>query len=235
MHILRCYCTKGRKKRKKIKAGIALILCGALVLFLLADSFVRSVISNYPMTVATGKMTEFMDKAIDNVLANNNLNPSAVDIVKYDENGQVLSVETNTTELTKIKTAFTDELKKMLLVQGDILKVSIPIGTLIGHEYTLGRGPRITFNLQYSYTVNTNLSSTFYEAGVNNTLHSIELNVTGEINIIIPFGYSSSKVNTKYIVAETVIIGKVPDAYTGVYGADDDVIENIFDHEAKTE
>ena len=127
------------------------------------------------------------------------------------------------------------ELEKLLKQQGDVFKVSIPIGTIIGHEYTLGRGPRITFDLQYSYTVNTELSSTFYEAGINNTLHSIELNVTNQIYIIIPWGHSSAKVSTKYIVAETVIVGKVPDAYTGVYGADDDVIDNIFDHAAETD
>lgn len=215
--------------------GIALVLCGTVALFFLGSSFLRSVISNYPMTVATGKMTEFMDRAMDNVLVSTNLNPSTVDNVKYDKNGQVMSIETNTAALTKIKTEFMAELEKLLAANGDILKVSLPIGTLIGHEYTLGRGPRITFNLQYSYTVNTNLSSTFYEAGINNTLHSIELNVTNEINIIVPFGISSAKVSTKYIIAQTAIVGKVPDAYTGVYGADDDVIENIFDHEAKIE
>ena len=233
---MKCYCTKpNTKRRKKLKVGIALILCGVLMLIILADGVVRSVISNYPMTVATGKMTELMDKAMDNVLSKSNLNPTTVDTVRYDENGQVLSVETNTTELTKIKTAFMSELEKLLKQQGDVFKVSIPIGTLIGHEYTLGRGPRITFDLQYSYTVNTELSSTFYEAGINNTLHSIELNVTNQIYIIIPWGHSSAKVSTKYIVAETVIVGKVPDAYTGVYGADDDVIDNIFDHAAESD
>lgn len=234
---MRYCCTKtykSNKRRKKIKIGVALVLCGVLILLILADSVVRSVISNYPMTVAAGKMTEMMDKAMDNVLSKSTLNPTAVDTVKYDENGQVLSVETNTTELTKIKTAFMAELKNLLNEQGDIFKVSIPIGTLIGHEYTLGRGPRITFDLQYSYTVNTELSSTFYEAGINNTLHSIELNVTNKINIIIPWGHSSTKVSTKYILAETVIVGKVPDAYTGVYGVGDDVADNIFDHGAQT-
>ena len=85
---MKCYCTKpNTKRRKKLKVGIALILCGVLMLIILADGVVRSVISNYPMTVATGKMTELMDKAMDNVLSKSNLTPTTVDKVRYDENG----------------------------------------------------------------------------------------------------------------------------------------------------
>lgn len=231
-------CTSDSKKSpktKRITAGISFVLAGVLAILILADGFLRSIIEGYPMSVATGVMTEMMDKAMENVLTDSALDPNEVDVVIYDTDGRVLSIETNTNELTKIKTNFVSKLNEMLYDYGDIIKVSIPIGTLIGHEYTLGRGPKITFDLQYSYSISAELNSTFYEAGINNTVHSIELVVTNDIFIIIPWGHSRQKVSTKYIIAETVIVGDVPDAFTNVYGTNGEVADEIANYGAEKE
>lgn len=231
------YCCNKRNKRfvltNRIKLGFFIVLCGVLMFLIVTDSIIRSIIKDYPMTVATGVMTKMMDSAMDNVLSIAKLEPSDVDDVLYSKDGNVISVETNTTELVKIKTAFSEKLNEKLNEYGNVIQVKIPIGTIIGNEYTLGKGPKISFNLQFSCTVNTELKSVFYDAGVNNTLHSVELNVTNNIYIIIPWGYSSETVETSYIIAETVIVGDVPDAFTNINGADDEITDDIVDHGAK--
>ncbi len=231
-------CTPTKKKftiKKKAKVGLALILAGVLCLFFLVDNVIRGVISGYPLNVASGIMREIMDEAMDNVLTEAKLEPKLIDKVIYSDTGHVISIETDTTELTKIKTAFTKELGRLLNDYGNVMTVSIPIGTLIGNEYTLGRGPKVSFDLQYSWSVETVLQSTFYEAGINNTVHSIELVVTNHINIIIPWGHSGRDISTKYIVAETVIIGEVPDAFTNIHGASDEITDDVIDFGAKVE
>lgn len=236
MHILK-YCCQKRKKRflfsKKIKIGISFILIGIILLLIIADGIVRSVISDYPMNVSAGIITKMMDNAMDDALINTNISPKAVDKVIYDSNGKVISVETDTTQLIKIKTEFTNTFYSLLKEYGNIIKVSVPIGTLIGHEYTIGRGPKISFNLQFTCTVNTELKSVFTDAGVNNTLHTMELQVTNHIYVIIPWGHNSKTVSTKYIVSETVIVGDVPEAFTNINGADDEITDDIVDHGAK--
>ncbi len=236
MHILK-YCCPKKKKRflipKKFKIGITFILIGLILLLIIADGVVRSVISDYPMKVSTGIITKMMDNAMDEVLINSNISPTTVDNVVYDNSGKVISVETDTTQLIKIKTEFTTAFYSLLKENGNIIKISVPIGTLIGHEYTIGRGPKISFNLQYTSTVNAELKSVFTDAGVNNTLHTIELCVTNHIYVIIPWGHNSQTVSTKYIVAETVIVGDVPEAFTNINGADDEITDDIVDHGAK--
>lgn len=235
MHILK-YCCKKTKKRicipRNVKIGSILLLVGVVALLITVDGVVRSVISDYPMNVSSGVITNMMDNAMDRVLSESNLSPNAVDNVVYNENGAVLGIETDTSQLTRIKTEFTKKFNELLYKQGDILKISVPIGTLIGHEYTVGRGPKISFNLQFTCTVSSELKSTFSDAGVNNTLHTIELCVTNNIYIIIPWGHNSRTVNTKYIISQTVIVGDIPDAFTNINGANDEITDDIVDHGA---
>lgn len=235
---MRYCCTKKRKNfrlLKKTKIGIVMLLCGILMILIVADSVVRSVIQGYPMNFAEGVITETMDKAMDNVLKNTNNSLSSVDEIIYSSEGKVISVKTDTAKLTKVKTEFMKEFSSLIKEYGEIIRVSVPIGTLIGNEYTIGRGPKISFNLQFTWTVNSEFNSVFYEAGVNNTLHSIELNVKNYIYIIIPWGHSSKTVSTKYIVAETVIVGEVPEAFTNINGANDEIVDDVVDHGAKLE
>lgn len=218
---------------KKIKIGLTFLLVGILMLLILADGVVRSVISDYPMNVSAGIITKMMDKAMDTALSDTNISPSTVDNVVYDKNGKILSIETDTTKLIKVKTEFTKAFTSLMNEQGSIVKISVPLGTLIGHEYTIGRGPKISFNLQFNCTVNAELKSKFSDAGVNNTLHTMELQVTNYIYVIIPWGHNSQTVNTKYIISETVIVGDVPEAFTNINGADDEITDDIVDHGAK--
>lgn len=236
MHILK-YCCQKTKKRffipKKIKIGITFLLLGVLLLLIVADGIVRSIISDYPMNISSGIITKMMDKAMDEALLNSDISPSKIDNVIYDKNGKALSIETDTTKLIKVKTEFTKTFTSLLREHGNIVKISVPIGTLIGHEYTIGRGPKISFNLQFTCTVNAELKSNFSDAGVNNTLHTMELQVTNHIYVIIPWGHNSKTVSTKYILSETVIVGDVPEAFTNINGADDEITDDIVDHGAK--
>lgn len=231
------YCCQKTKKRfcvpKKVKIGFTFLLLGILMLLILADGVVRAVISDYPMNVSASIITKMMDNAMDKALTDANISPSAIDNVIYDKSGKILSIETDTTQLIKVKTEFTKVFTALLKEHGNIIKISVPLGTLLGHEYTIGRGPKITFNLQFTCTVNAELKSNFSDAGVNNTLHTMELYVTNHVYVIIPWGHNSQTVSTKYIVSETVIVGDVPEAFTNINGADDEITDDIVDHGAK--
>lgn len=236
MHILKYYCHKEKKSLKnpkKFKFGLTLLLSGFLMFLILADGIIRDIMSGYPMSVSNGIINEIMDKAMDDVLTKCSVDPNTIDKVVYDKNGNVLSVETNTKELIKVKTEFMKTFRSEMQKHGNNIKISVPIGTLIGNEYTIGRGPKITFNLQFDCIISTELKSTFIDAGVNNTLHTLELYVTANIYVIIPWGHNSKTINTKYILAETAIVGDVPDAFTNISGADSQITDDIVDHGAE--
>ena len=51
------------------------------------------------------------------------------------------------------------------------------------------------------------------DAGINQTNHQINLEVIVDIDILIPWGTESAQVVSEVMIADTVIVGKVPDTY----------------------
>ena len=56
-------------------------------------------------------------------------------------------------------------------------------------------------------------SNSIVTAGINQTKHQINLNVIVDIDILIPWGTESAQVVTEVLIADTVVVGKVPDTY----------------------
>ena len=58
------------------------------------------------------------------------------------------------------------------------------------------------------------LRNAFTSAGINQTKHQILLDVTVQMSILLPGFRTSTQVSNEITVAETIIIGSVPDTYT---------------------
>ena len=56
-------------------------------------------------------------------------------------------------------------------------------------------------------------SNSIVTAGINQTKHQINLNVIVDIDILIPWGTESAQVVTEVLIADTGVVGKVPDTY----------------------
>lgn len=216
--------------------GIVFLLVGSIILLMIADSYIRRVIREYPMSVATGVVQNLLDSAMETVLSDSNMpNMSEIDRVIYDGGQNVMSIQVDTAALNRVKTAFVSKLKRVIYDYGDYITIKVPIGTLIGNEYTLGRGPKVSFKLQFSTTFHTSLQSEFAEASINSTLHTIYMNVVCNLFLIIPWGNVSERVNTNYIVAQTIIAGKIPEAFTNVFDANGEVTDDLFNYGAEVD
>lgn len=210
------------------------MLIGTLILLICADGIIRSIIRGYPMSVASGVVLELMDSAMADILKSDDIpDMSEIDGVIYSDNDTVNSITVDTETLNNVKTSFVSALKNHFKNYGKYITVSVPIGTLMGNEYTLGRGPNISFKLQFSATVTTSLKSDFSEAGINNTQHTIYMNVCCDLFLIIPWGHESRSVKTDYILAQTIISGRVPEAYTNVYDGAGDIVDDLFNYGAE--
>ena len=226
--------SKGRKKYKKIFAGFTVLLVGVIAFLLLADGYVRSLIRGYPLSVASATVQGILDDAMSNLLAEKSTpDMSEIDKVVYDQNDNVMSIKVDTASVNYVKTEFLKRFKNIMSKKGEYFTVKIPIGTLIGDEYTMGRGPKIPFKIQFSANCKTSLKSDFSEAGINNTLHTIYLNIETYIFVVIPWDSVGKTVKTNYIIAQTVIAGKVPEAYTNVVDANGSLVDDLFDFDAE--
>ncbi len=76
--------------------------------------------------------------------------------------------------------------------------------------------------------VETDLVSQFSEAGINQTLHRIYLNVNCKVTILTPFDSIEETITNQVLLAEAVIMGEVPSTYYNLNGLkSDDLIELV--------
>ena len=93
-----------------------------------------------------------------------------------------------------------------------------PLGNLIGGDIFSGRGPSISFKLLPYGSVVVDVANEFTSAGINQTLHRIVLTVSAGLSIVLPLSSVNATVQSGVVVAETIIVGGVPERYA-TYGA----------------
>lgn len=89
----------------------------------------------------------------------------------------------------------------------------IPLGNILGSQFFAQCGPKIKLTVTPMGMVDVNFGTEFEHAGINQTRHRVYLIVNTEAKIIAPFNSSNMHVTTYLPVAETIIVGKIPENY----------------------
>lgn len=110
------------------------------------------------------------------------------------------------------------------------ITVSIPLGTLLGLDWLSGWGPLVTVPMSATQSVFTSISSELTDVGINQSSYRVNIHVKVNLWIVTPAGYADVTVESDFPMAETVLLGRVPDNLTEVYGDDQDTIGEIFDY-----
>lgn len=135
--------------------------------------------------------------------------------IAHDGEGGITSIESDMANINLLKAKTASSINDGLLTISES-DVYIPLGTVLGIDALYGRGPSIPVKLSPLGYASVNLVSDFSSAGINQTLHRIIITVSAEVSAIIP-GYTTSvPVKTEFIVAETVIVGKIPESYAHI-------------------
>lgn len=198
------------------------------------DGRLRIVINNYSLSKAKILSNSVINQTVYDYLENKKLSYSDIIKINTDTEGNVNSVEFDTVEITKIKSGIIS-LVQNNIVKNEIIKMSVPVGTLTGNQYLNNRGPIIDIEMKMSSAVFSKISSTFISAGINQTLHKITMSVSINVYFVMPWYRSSGDFQTEYVLAETIIVGRVPDAYTNVIEyPGSNIAGELFDYSAES-
>ncbi len=204
-----------RNNKKPFFVGLFLILAGFAILFIVTDSIARPIIINNIKTAATHSFINITNAAMQKVLKENAIDYKSLANIEKDGEDNITAVQCDTVMLTKVKTLLDEEIDNQL-ENTPYIKFSIPIGTFTGNEYLVGRGPKITFKFKLACAVKAEFDSEFSAAGINQTIHKINLNLITDINAMIPWYQTNTTVETSYVLAETLIVGKVPATFADI-------------------
>lgn len=97
-------------------------------------------------------------------------------------------------------------------------KFKISMGSFTGSRVLSGRGPRMEVKMSTIGNLDTDLRSEFSDAGINQTLHKIYLQVECQVVILTPFDTIEEKIANQVLLSEAVIVGTTPSTYYNFEG-----------------
>ena len=204
--------TVKKRRRFRLLRSFFIIILVFLIFWgaLYTDRNLRTIILESAENKVGLLMSDCANEAVNISIDGDNIKYDDIIVVSRNQNGDIKSIQTDINKLNLIRTRIDKEFSKQM-EKHSTLQLSIPIGSVIGNEYTVGRGPCINYKLGLSVNTSTDYKSQFYSAGINQTLHQITIEVSGEAYIMSPWYRESIDFYTEYIVAETIITGVVPD------------------------
>ena len=207
------YVRKQRKRwTKKRLAGLtfALFLL-AILLFIYFQRNVTRVLISISEATMRASTTVAVNDAVYYTLSDEIRYEDLVTITR-DIEGEIVAVAANPLKINKIARD-TASISQSNLKNLSLNGIPVPLGALTGIEAFAGLGPSIHFRIIPVSSVSCDFSSTFESVGINQTKHSIYLNVIADISIVMPSRTENFAVTTEILIGESVLVGRVPDAY----------------------
>ena len=211
-------------RRQKAGIWLTLIAVGLGGICYAAMAQMRPILTNLATTRVSNTVNRIVVAAVNDAVENGEINYDTLNNFEKDTDGKVTALRSNMAEFNRLQAKVADDIL-VRLSDVSTSELSIPVGTLTGSSIFAGRGPSIVIRMQSVGSTTAHLRNAFTSAGINQTKHQILLDVDVYISILLPGFRTSTKVSNEISVAETVIVGNVPQTYTYFDTTGDDMAE----------
>lgn len=186
-----------------------LLLCFVLWFFRYKYS---DAIIDLAKTKVVNATSDLINDAIDKQIESGNIRYDRIVYFEKDLDGRITALKTNMSEVNRLKTDILNLINDEILAI-DSSELGIPLGSLVLPEIFSGRGPGIPVQVLAIRNSDASFASYFTEAGINQTLQQLTMNVTVDVSFLVLGSTRSLSVNSQVVVAETIIVGQVPNTY----------------------
>ena len=200
----------GKPRRSR---GISILfLLVALLLFLAAASlYLKDVSTAIAVSDASDAVTVSINNAIADIMRDGDY--SADYFVSFEKSGtgEITAISSNMARINALSAKILDRI--VGATDTHMLTVNIPVGNLTGVSILMGRGPKVPVKIITMTSSRVEFNNSIVTAGINQTKHQINLEVIVDIDILVPWGTESTQVVTEVLIADTIVVGRVPDTY----------------------
>ncbi len=222
---LRALCRRRRLRRRRLPRVLLLLLLLPVLAVLSLSRHFYPILKEMAVAEAGNAVSVVINNAIAEKLAQGELRYSDIVTLEKNDEGRVTAIVTDMSKVNLLKSEITAEIIRAL--SGDVrTRLRIPLGNVTGLNLLSGKGPRIPVEIVAVTMANTEFVNRFSAAGINQTRHRIVVLVNAAVSVLIPGGNAYAEVNAEVTVAETVIVGEVPETYT-YFESDEKWDENL--------
>ena len=196
---------------------LAVALAVAVSVIAILEAKLRPVVAEIAAAQAQNSMTAVVENAVAAGLARRQVGYRDFVNIQRDEGGAITALTTDMARINLLRTELTAAILEAL-EEVDVSGVQVPLGSLFDLEPLWAKGPALKARAMTVGTVRAEFDSQLTSAGVNQTLHRIWMEVTVPMTLLLPGGEVEVSIDTRLCVAETVIVGQVPDTYLQLDG-----------------
>ena len=196
-----------------------LVLIVSCVAFFAFRSKHHSIISSLAQTQVKNATSDLINDAIDRQITNGTIHYDRMVYFEKDLDGKITALKTNMSEVNRFKTDLLNIINDEILAM-DSDHLGIPLGSFILPELFAGKGPTIPIHILTIRNSDAVFSSDFSQAGINQTLQRLNMQVSIDVSVLILGKVSDFTITSQVVVAETVIVGQVPEMFLqtgGIY------------------
>lgn len=201
-----------RRQLQRLIRFVLLILLVIAVAFLMLRSRYRDVIRELAETQVKNSTSDLTNDAIAKQIADGIIQYDRIVYFEKDLDGRITALKTNMSEINRLKTDILNIINDEILAL-DTSDIGIPLGSFFLPEFLSGKGPAIPVRILAIRNSDASFYSDFSQAGINQVLHQLNMLVSVDVSILVLGQTSSFTVNSEVVVAETVIVGDVPDTF----------------------
>ena len=192
---------------------IVILLCTLLTVgFFYFRSTYQDAICALSETQVKNSTSDLINDAIDRQIETGNIQYDRMVYFEKDINGRITALKTNMSEVNRLKTDVINLINDEILAL-DNTDLGIPFGSVFLPEFLSGRGPQIPVNILSIRNSEAAFSSSFTQAGINQTLHQLIMEISVDVTVLVLGQTDSFTVASQVVVAQTIIVGNVPDTY----------------------
>ena len=189
---------------------ICILVC--IVFLLIFRIRYRDAVGDLARTQVQNVTSDLINDAIDRQIETGKIQYDRIVYFEKDLNGRITALKTNISEVNRLKTDILNLINDEILAL-DTSQISVPVGSLMLPEFFSGKGPGIPVHILAIRNSDASFDSRFTEAGINQTLQQLTMHVIVDVSVLVLGQTESFPVSSQVVVAETIIVGDVPDTF----------------------
>ena len=188
-----------------------LLVFSGMILLMFRSRY-REIIQELAETQVKNTTSDLTNDAIAKQIADGVIQYDRIVFFEKDLDGRITALKTNMSEINRLKTDILNIINDEILAL-DTSDIGIPLGSFFLPELLSGRGPVIPVNVLSIRNSDAAFSSNFVQAGINQTLHQLIMLVSVDVSVLTLGHTSSFTITSEVVIAETVIVGSVPNTF----------------------
>lgn len=204
---------KARGNRSRpLRVLTLLLVLGAVLMFAASGMvFFRNLSARIAVNDAGDLITARVNQAVARMMAEGDYEADYFVRMEKDDLGRVTAVSCNMGRINALSASLLDAIVNS--GQGRSQTVKIPLGSLTGISLLMGRGPAVPVEITVLTSSRVVFDNSIVTAGINQTKHQITLRAIVDIEVLVPWGTAEGRISTELLIADTVIVGQVPETY----------------------